>query len=99
MSYRVTSHWNEENEIRCLIIFKKLQAQNFPRGKQMEYCRAMSRIANLDPGNISAKVCNYKSVAGVNSASNASLNTKNLYRKYGHLSVQKLESVLTDQKL
>ena len=94
MSYRPTSLWNEATEIRCLIIFKKLQAQNFPRGKQMDYCRAMSRITKLGPGNISAKVCNYKSVAGVNNASNASINTKNLYQKYGHLTVDDLDSIL-----
>jgi hypothetical protein len=62
MSYRKTSHWNETNEIRCLIIFKKLQADSFPRGKQMEYCREMSIVTKLDTANISAKVCNYKSL-------------------------------------
>jgi len=94
MSYRATSHWNENNEIKCLIIFKKLQASNFPRGKQMEYCREMSRSTNLDPGNISAKVCNYKSVAGVNYASNASVNTVELYKRYGHLSIKELENLV-----
>lgn len=91
MGYRKTSHWNETNEIRCLIILKKLQADNFPRGKQMEYCRAMSMVTKLDPANISAKVGNYKSVAGVNKPSNASTNTIGLYQKYEHLSIDELE--------
>ena len=94
MGYRASSNWNEKNEIRCLVIFKRLQEQNFPRGKQMDCCREMSRITNLDPGNISAKVCNYKSIAGVNGASNASVNTINIYRKYGHLSVEELEKII-----
>ena len=94
MTYRAASSWNEENEIRCLIIFKKLQSVNFPRGKQMDYCREMARSANLDAGNISAKVCNYKSVAGVNNASNASVNTVCLYKKHGHLSVAELEALI-----
>ena len=94
MSYRTSSHWNEENEIRCLIIFKKLQAANFPRGKQIDYCREMARSTMLDAGSISAKVSNYKSVAGVNNASNASVNTVVLYQNYGHLSVQELEKLV-----
>lgn len=61
----------------------------------MDYCREMSRSTNLDPGNISAKVSNYKSVAGVNNASNASVNTVELYKKYGHLSIQELEKFVS----
>ena len=94
MVYRKTSHWNETNEIRCLIIFKKLQADNFPRGKQMEYCREMSMVTKFDPANISAKVGNYKSVAGVNNASNVSTNTIELYLKHGHLSIDELDKMV-----
>ena len=94
MNYRGGSNWNEDNEIRCLIIFKKLEAENFPRGKQMEYCRELAKIVNLDPGNLSAKVCNYKSVAGVNNPSNYSTNTKRIYRKYGQLSVSELKALV-----
>ena len=94
MGYRKTSQWNEINELRCLIIFKKLQADNFPRGKQMEYCREMSMVTKLDPGNISAKVSNYKSVAGVNNASNASTNSIELYKLYCHLSIVELNKMV-----
>jgi hypothetical protein len=96
MNYKKGSLWNDENELRCLIIFKKLQAENFPRGKQMEYCREMSMISNLDPGNISAKVSNYKSVAGVNNHSNASINTVKFYKKYSDISIHEIENILND---
>ncbi len=94
MGYRNASYWNQKTEIQCLIIFKKLQHEGFPRGRQMEYCRAMSLSTNLDPGNISAKVSNYKSVAGINNSSNASTNTIGLYKKFGYLSIQELEELL-----
>ena len=94
MSYRMASQWNEKNELRCLIIFKKLLDENFPRGKQMDYCREMSLVTTLDASNISAKVCNYKSVAGINKSSNASINTIEIYRKYNHLSIKDLEGII-----
>ncbi|MCK5100209.1 MAG: hypothetical protein KAR45_19015 [Desulfobacteraceae bacterium] len=94
MGYKKVSYWNETNEIRCLIIFKKLQVDNFPRGKQMEYCREISMVTKLDPVNISAKVGSYKSVAGVNNASNASTNTIELYLKHGHLSIDELDKMV-----
>jgi hypothetical protein len=78
---------------------KKLQADNFPRGKQKEYCREMSEITKLDPSNISAKIGNYKSVAGINNHSNASDNTVKFYKKYGELSVHELESNLQNFKI
>ncbi len=94
MTYRENSSWNEKNEILCLIIYKNLEKANFPRGKQMEYCREMSRTTNLGAGNISAKVSNYKSVAGVNNASNASINTISIFKKYGHLSIKELNNIV-----
>lgn len=94
MTYKADSHWNESNEIRCLIIFKKLESEMYPKGKQMEYCRDMAKVSNLDPGNISAKVSNFKSVAGVNNASNASTNTIEIYEKYGEHTISELEALL-----
>jgi hypothetical protein len=94
MSYISGSLWNEKNEIRCLLIFKRLQEEGFPRGRQMEFCRQMSRLTGLDPTNISAKVGNFKSVAGVNRPSNASTNTVELYAKFGGRSIPELEALV-----
>ncbi len=93
MSYRTTIQWNEKNEIRCLIIFKKLQAEKFPRGKQTVYCREMSKSTNIDPKKIIAKVSNYKAAARINFASNASVKTTELFNKYGQLPIKKLEKL------
>ena len=60
----------------------------------MDYCREISKITKLDPSNLSAKVSNYKSVAGVNKVSNASINTVELYQKYGQLSISELEKLV-----
>lgn len=94
MSYRAWSLWNEKNELRCLIIFRRLQAANFPRGMQMDLCREMSRVTGLDPRSISAKVCNFKSLAGVNRASNASRNTVEIHQRYRFWLLRELEQEL-----
>jgi len=91
MSFKDSSNWNEKNELKAFIIFKKLEALGFPRGKQIELCREMEKETNLDAGNISAKVSNYKSVVGVNNNSNASSDTKENYSKYKDYSVEELE--------
>lgn len=41
----------------------------------------LSKNINLAVGSISAKACNYKSVAGINQDSNASINTIEIYNK------------------
>lgn len=92
MAYR--SNWNKKNELRCLIIFKKLELKNFSRNQQMAYCREMEQISNLDATNISAKVSNYKSVAGVNNSSNASQNTIQIFNKYNQYSIKQLEAIV-----
>ena len=94
MSYNGNSEWNEKNEIRCLIIFKKLESEGFPRGKQMKFCREMALLSKLDAGNISAKVSNYKSVAGINNHSHASLNTIDLYKRYCDFSIPQLKTLI-----
>lgn len=63
----------------------------------MEYCKEMSSITALDEGSISAKVSNYKSVAGINNISNASKNTIKLYQKYNSLSIQEIEKLIINQ--
>jgi len=75
MAYRKNSLWNDNNEIRCFLIFKRLYIEGFPRTKQKQYCFEMTKMSNLTTGSISAKISNYKSVAGINSPSNSSKNT------------------------
>jgi hypothetical protein len=93
MSYRAGSLWNEKNEIRCLSIYRQLQEAGFPRGAQAALCRDMSKITGLSPGSISAKVCNYKSLGGVNAASNVSVNSTDVFRRFGALCVEELKAL------
>ena len=95
MSFKNDSNWNKKNELKAFLIFKKLEALNFPRSKQMELCRKMEKETNLDAGNISAKVSNYKSVAGINNNSNASSDTKENYSRYKDYSIAKLEELIS----
>ena len=98
MSFKDSSNWNEKNEFKAFIIFKKLEALGFPRGKQMEFCREMEKETNLDAGNISAKVSNYKSVAGINNNSHPSSDTKENYSKYKNYSIEELEKKIKKDK-
>jgi hypothetical protein len=94
MSFKNSSNWNEKNELKAFLIFKKLKALNFPRGEQIKFCRKMEKETNLDAGNISAKVSNYKSVAGINNTSNASRDTKDTYLKYKSYSIEKVKELI-----
>ena len=55
----------------------------------------MAAITKLGWTNISAKVTNFKSVAGVVGPSNASANTRMIYERYNALSVPELEALVT----
>lgn len=90
MGYRKDSLWDDTSELHCLLAFKKLEAEGFPRGRQIEYCRQLVKTTGLSSGSLSAKICNYKSAAGVNNDSNASIKTKEIFDKYGCLSIQEL---------
>jgi len=94
MPFRNNSNWNNKNELEAFLIFKKLEKENFPRGKQIELSREMSKNTNLSEGNISAKVCNYKSVAGINNSSHASSDTKLFYSKYKNLSIEEFQNII-----
>ena len=97
MSYKTNSLWNEKNELLSFLIFKRLETEKFPRGKQAEYCREMMRRTGLEVGNISAKVSNFKSVAGYNNSSNASTNTRRIFKKYNHLTINELSKIISIQ--
>ena len=94
MSFKETSNWNDKTELKAFLIFKILESIDFPRGKQIELCRQMQQETNLEAGNISAKVSNYKSVAGINNNSNASNDTKEYYLKYKDFSIEELENII-----
>ncbi len=94
MAYKRNSNWNEINEMKCLLIYKKLEDQRFSNVKQMEYCRDMAKEVSLKAGSISAKVSNYKSVAGINNHSNASNNTKEIYKRYKNISIDDLINII-----
>lgn len=94
MSYRANSLWNDKTELMAFLIFKKLEADNYPYRKQAEYCREMKEKTGLKAGNISAKVSNYKSVAGINNKSNASKNTHRIYNEYNHLTLKDLSKMI-----
>ena len=96
MNYKDTSDWNDINELRCLLILKKLIDENFPRNRQMQLCREVSNLSNLTTGSISAKVSNYKSLAGINNKSNFSNNSKIIYEKYKQYSISELEKVIAE---
>lgn len=96
MSFRADSLWNKKTELMAYLIFKKLEVEKFPYGKQAELCREMMKKTGLDKGNISAKVCNYKSVAGYNKSSNASNQTKNNFSDFNQLSINELSKMIDD---
>ncbi len=94
MKFRNGSGWSVENEIKCLILFKKLEAENFPRGKQSACSFKFCRASKLRFSSITAKISNYKSEAGINRPSKSSSATKELYKKYGNLTIKELEDRL-----
>jgi len=51
----------------------------------------MAKTTKLDTGNISAKIGNIKSLAGINKQSNVSKNTKRLFTQYKDYTIEELE--------
>jgi hypothetical protein len=98
MAYSKDSDWNELFELECLLILKKLELNGFPRGMQMELCNTLSKNSPLSKENISAKVSNYKSIAGINNKSNASKNTQIVYETYAHKSIPQLEQIIANHR-
>ncbi len=104
MTYESGKGWSDLTELQCLRIMKILvnekgSSAKFPYGRQADLCRELvaklKKIGNpLTYESISAKVSNYKSVAGYNQQHNTSNNTKDLYFKYEKYSVEELERVI-----
>lgn len=99
MSFKNTSGWNEKTELQAYKIFRILLDKKFPRGLQSKLCKELAQEAKiLSSGNISAKVCNYKSEAGINKPSNSSIDTKKNYEKYKNNSIMEIDSIITNLK-
>ena len=94
-NYSSNAQWNDKAELACLIIFKKLENEGFPRGKRADLIRQARKIhGNLPEENsMSAKISNFMSVAEVNKHSKASSNTRNIYKKYKNHTVAELEKI------
>ena len=88
------SGWSLRMELECFLIFKKLEAANFPRGMQTDLCNELKSRSSLSSGTITAKVGNFKSEAGVSRASNSSQATKYIAENFGELSVSETEALL-----
>lgn len=71
-NYRDDSIWDDELELRCFLIYKKAEAQNFKRGLVTNLCRELAKSLKLDEGTLNAKVGNYKSLGGYTKPTNAS---------------------------
>ncbi len=95
MSDGADTEWNEATDIQCLIIFKRLFVEDFPRGRQIEYCRELSSQVGINADRLSGRVSDYKSAAGLNQSSDASVNTIRLYKKHRHTSIRELERMLS----
>ena len=93
-NYREGSIWNDDLELRCFLIYKKAEEQNFKRGLVTDLCRELAKSHNLDEGTLKAKVGNYKSLAGYTKPTNASKATKKMSECYKHLTVIEISELL-----
>lgn len=94
-NFNPTSGWTLEMEIRCFVIFKQLQEENFPRGMQTDLCNELASKFDLSAETLKAKVGNFKSEAGYTGDTNASKATKYLIENYGSLSRGEAEALLS----
>ena len=94
-NFQKDSGWSLGTEIRCLIIFKELEAKGFPRGLQSDLCAVLAESTGIKFDSVKAKVGNYKSEFGVTNASNSSEATKYVTKSFGHMSRLELDALLT----
>lgn len=90
MAFRSGSLWSEQNELRCLVLMKKLYEEGSPAGRQAQCARGVHR---LSVRSVNAKIGNFKSLAGLIGPSNWSQNSKAAWEKYGHLSAVEIQSL------
>lgn len=94
MSYSDQSNWSDNAEIECLIALKLLIDEGFPRGRQSVFSDSISAKYELDKGSVSAKISNFKSLAGINNKSNASENSRKIYKQYSNYTVLELRKLI-----
>ncbi len=94
MAYRCGSNWNDEAEMCCLLIMKVLEP-DFRRGGQIKMCRKL--YIDLEAKSLSAKVSNFKFVAGYIKSSNPSEDTKRIYDKFKSYTVDELKNVILQE--
>ena len=92
--YREGSGWSDQNELRCLLIFKRLEAAGYPHGLQTSYAREVAVQTGLSVSTIKAKVGNYKSLAGASGESHASTKSREIFERHGHRSIRDLEKLI-----
>ena len=100
MVYINDSKWTDKFELECLLIFRKCEVQAFPWGLQLELCEELEKRSQNSPSaqSLSAKVGNFKSLAGINNASNCSKNSKRIFDLYQKYSIEDLEAAIGDHR-
>lgn len=95
-TYREDKGWNDLNEMRCLLIWKKVKKGGFSNKSKL--CKEMSYIedVNLTYGSIGMKVSNYESLDpdGKPALRGCSKNTIRIYEEYKDFSVLELEKII-----
>lgn len=94
MAFQSGSLWSEPNEIRCLALMKRLQEEGFPRGRQAQLSRELAASTGLPVRSVSAKIGNFKSLAGLIEPSNWSQNSAVIWERYGHLSAAEVQALV-----
>lgn len=92
------SKWNDRNELECLLAFKQLEEEGFPRNRHTELAKNIARQSGLKVTSVIAKIGNYKSVAGITRHSNASRRTIYMYEKYGHFTCSQIRELIASEK-
>jgi hypothetical protein len=98
-NFKQVSGWTLELELECFVIFKNLEAENFPRGIQTELCDKLSKRCALDSGTLKAKVGNFKSESGHTNETNASKATKYIVENYGFMNFSEARALLKGYQL
>lgn len=98
-NFNPTSGWTLELELECFVIFKKIEAEEFPHGKQTALCDELSKKCSLNSRTLKAKVGNFKSESGYTNTTNASIATKYIVENYGFMGLEEAQALLIGYQL